>query len=227
MIQDGGEIAFVGAILEWSTKHQTQIKYFTSMIGRLSSLASIVSHLRRLRVRIVLRNFLIGQIENYAISELVQGSRTKRWVVGWSFGPQRFYQELARPSTPSLQKLLPETTLICFTTQVSLPHVAKLITEQLLKLKISSHWMEPDLLFCSGNGAVWSRAARRKVLQNSDLDSLDAYYSLSVSLRCFKSDVTSVDIRWLIGNHHKTFESFAGMLRSTLQDIVLKELSKG
>ena len=64
------------------------------MLGKMSSLASIVQKLRenkvsfmRMRERRMLRS-TNQQVDNYVVSELVQG-QTKRWVIGWSYGDIR------------------------------------------------------------------------------------------------------------------------------------------
>lgn len=59
------------------------------MLGKLSSVSDIVGHLREAAVSFSSFDVLIMcQIENYAITEFVQG-QTRRWAVGWSFTDDR------------------------------------------------------------------------------------------------------------------------------------------
>ncbi|KAF8815361.1 hypothetical protein BYT27DRAFT_7214012 [Phlegmacium glaucopus] len=69
---DGGEEEFVGQMVEESECFQTRCKWYTSMIGKMSSVTTIVQNLRK------------RSIVNYAITEFVQG-QMHRWAVGWSF----------------------------------------------------------------------------------------------------------------------------------------------
>ena len=66
-------------------------RWYTSMLGKMSSVATIVESLRKRDVRLIsstcmhiLTFYFFEQITNYAITEFVQG-QTRRWAVGWSF----------------------------------------------------------------------------------------------------------------------------------------------
>ncbi|KAF8799482.1 S-adenosyl-L-methionine dependent methyltransferase [Phlegmacium glaucopus] len=69
---DSGEEGFVGQMVEESERFQTRCKWYTSMLGKMSSVTTIVEKLRK------------RSIVNYAITEFVQG-QTRRWAVGWLF----------------------------------------------------------------------------------------------------------------------------------------------
>lgn len=66
------------------------ISWYTSMLGKMSTLSGIVAMLRKCEVRAFVcadtNPFTYGtqQIDNYAITEFVQG-QTKRWAIAWSF----------------------------------------------------------------------------------------------------------------------------------------------
>ncbi|ORY74133.1 ribosomal RNA large subunit methyltransferase F-like protein, partial [Protomyces lactucae-debilis] len=76
MITPGGEVAFTLRLFEESKALQKRIQWYTTMLGKLSSVEQLVGHLRS------------AGINNYVLHELTQG-KTRRWVVGWSFAPQR------------------------------------------------------------------------------------------------------------------------------------------
>lgn len=97
MITRGGEVEFVKQMILESTDKDVRdrclsviyifcpfiaaecfriCRWFSSMLGKLSSLERIVETLRT------------HQIDNYALTELVQG-QTRRWVLAWSFSDVR------------------------------------------------------------------------------------------------------------------------------------------
>lgn len=76
MITPGGEVAFVTRMIEESLKLGTRVKWYTSMLGKLSSVSVLVEKLRAHRCH------------NYAMTALVQG-KTKRWAIAWSWGDLR------------------------------------------------------------------------------------------------------------------------------------------
>ncbi|KAF5385020.1 hypothetical protein D9615_001020 [Tricholomella constricta] len=85
---------------------RTQIKtvrWYTSMLGKMSSVVEVVGVFKEL------------EITNYAITEFVQG-QTRRWAVGWSVGPWRLGDDIARIANPNptLQRLLPPRNTLRF-----------------------------------------------------------------------------------------------------------------
>jgi 23S rRNA (adenine1618-N6)-methyltransferase len=91
MVCEGGEIAFVTRIISESLIHRERVQWYTSMLGKFSSVPIIVSHLKE------------AGVGNWAVTEFVQGSKTRRWAVGWSFGDLRPVGRVAR-GVASLEK---------------------------------------------------------------------------------------------------------------------------
>lgn len=72
MITAGGEVQFIEKIVEESVGLQTNVKWFTSLVGRKSNVAKITEMVSN-----------VGAKE-CKISQLKQG-KTSRWVVAWRF----------------------------------------------------------------------------------------------------------------------------------------------
>jgi 23S rRNA (adenine1618-N6)-methyltransferase len=77
MIAPGGEVEFVTRMINESLHLQDRIPWYTSMLGKLSSVTTLVELLVK------------HNNHNYAVTEFVQGSKTKRWALAWSWGNRR------------------------------------------------------------------------------------------------------------------------------------------
>ena len=77
MVTPGGEVAFVSRMIQESLTLQGRVEWYTSMLGKLGSVSVIVEKLKRVGV------------SNWAMTEFVQGSKTRRWAVAWSWGDMR------------------------------------------------------------------------------------------------------------------------------------------
>jgi 23S rRNA (adenine1618-N6)-methyltransferase len=77
MVTCGGEVAFVKRMIDESLVLRDRIQWYTSMLGKLSSVSVLVEMLMQ------------HDNHNYAVTEFVQGSKTKRWAVAWSWGDRR------------------------------------------------------------------------------------------------------------------------------------------
>jgi len=77
MVTPGGEVAFVNAMVSESKILRDRCQWYTSMLGKYSS------------VEIITKNIRDAGIQNFAVKDLVQGNKTKRWAVAWSWGSMR------------------------------------------------------------------------------------------------------------------------------------------
>ncbi|TQS31409.1 hypothetical protein Golomagni_08309, partial [Golovinomyces magnicellulatus] len=154
MVTEGGEVAFGGRILKESLELKEKIQWYTTMFGFLSSVTGLVEQLHD------------HGIDNYAVTEFVQGNKTRRWAVAWSFGAMRPSQTAARGTKAALAKgMLPVMTEFEF---ISLPipsSISKFASS--METAISSLELESwnwDKQAMSGIGRatdkVWTRAWR-------------------------------------------------------------------
>ncbi|KAK3903392.1 hypothetical protein C8A05DRAFT_43379 [Staphylotrichum tortipilum] len=96
MVCEGGEVAHVGRLLDESLVVRDRVQWYTSMLGKLTSLETLVERLHE------------NGVDNYAVTEFVQGNKTRRWALGWSFGPMRPAEHVARGMKLNLwKKILP------------------------------------------------------------------------------------------------------------------------
>lgn len=73
MITPGGEVAFVKKIIQESLDLREAVRWYTSMLGKRSSLLSLIDELQSL------------DNKNWAVTEFIQGDKTKRWAIAWSW----------------------------------------------------------------------------------------------------------------------------------------------
>lgn len=73
MVTPGGEVAFVSRMIKESEKLREKVQWYTSMLGMLSSVETLIEKLKN------------AGITNYAVTEFVQGSKTRRWAIAWSW----------------------------------------------------------------------------------------------------------------------------------------------
>ncbi|KAI1775780.1 hypothetical protein F4818DRAFT_441057 [Hypoxylon cercidicola] len=234
MVCAGGEVGFVRRLLGESLALRDRVQWYTAMLGKQSSLDALVADLRA------------RGVTNYAVTAFVQGSRTRRWALGWSFGSRRPSLSASRGCAPAAgKKLLPpptETTVATWSASEASPErLGRAIRDAVGSLDLASwSWDEPrsrGLGFVDGN--VWSRAYRRKKakgagtadvhLSGGDAPSSPGQkpreqcaFGFAVSVRTSKDVETGEDgvaavARWLQGGDHVLFESFAGFLRNSIR----------
>lgn len=232
MVTPGGEIAFVSRMIEESKILRTRCQWFTSMLGMYSSVEVLIGIIRA------------AGVVNWAVKDLVQGHKTRRWCIAWSWDDMRPDLKTARGGTATLPKhLLPYPSEYDFNVPSNCTNCTDRLQTILLALEL--RWkFRPSIATGVGftKENVWSRAARRKHQQqkkeeeegeerkppqdaeapsssedDDDDDDDDTKPALGFKIRLTaRVDTTDVTIRWLQGRDSVLFESFCGMLKRQL-----------
>lgn len=237
MICPGGEVSFVSQIVHESALplNKTKIQWFSSMLGKLSSVTIIIDKLKEVRCT------------NYAVTELVQGQKTRRWCVAWSWLGLRPAQAVARGTDAVEKKYLPFPTEMEILVNADSKHAINKLNNGVATLSgIEWRW-RPELQAGIGrsmDGDVWSRHARRRQklldgkkagrrdVKSTNDDDNAAEEEQPEPKFVFKlmiqppnteamTDVadpnfTTLKLRWLQGYDSMLFESFHGWLRRKL-----------
>ncbi|KAM4062041.1 U6 small nuclear RNA (adenine-(43)-N(6))-methyltransferase [Hirsutella rhossiliensis] len=222
MVVEGGEVAFVNRILDESVVLRRRVQWYTSMLGFLSSVTTLVGRLREHGIR------------NYAVTEFVQGNKTRRWAVAWSFGPMRPAQDVARGTKAASCKLdlLPAATeaeVAKFPMPVSIGELADKLSGAIGVLDLMSWDWDAQALAGTGRAPdkVWARAWRRRKKREAEnamgeghnpsepICALGFHVRIHVALQH-----VSVKCRWLEGSDPIAFESFQGFLQAAARSAV-------
>ncbi|KAJ2970149.1 hypothetical protein NUW58_g9783 [Xylaria curta] len=228
MVCEGGEVRFVERIISESIVLRDRVQWYTAMLGKQSSLEVLVNVLKKHR------------INNFAVTTFTQGSKTRRWALGWSFLTRRPSLSATRGCGSSISKnMLPPVTAITIyehspRAQTDAIHfLRKALCDTIESLDMRSWaWDEQRLRgigFAEGN--VWSRAYRRRragegvTIENKastpllDITACTFGFSLTIQQECLDkpSDGPAVILRWLQGDDESLFESFAGVIRRCLR----------
>ncbi|MCJ1300858.1 hypothetical protein MMC08_003657 [Hypocenomyce scalaris] len=228
MITPGGESAFVRRLISESLLLRTRVQWYTATLGNLSSVATAVDDLRA------------AGATNWAVAAFVQGRRTRRWAVAWSWAARRPSVAVAR-AVPALPKhLLPFPSEF----SVALPRsfaghdLAARLNGVLAPLRLRWRY-RPEIFAGVGfaRGDVWSRAARRNERklgngqkvgsaevddgedegeEEEEEEEEEAALGFRIQLPPPSADTGEVLIRWLQGHQSVLFESFCGMLKRRL-----------
>ncbi|MDI1493165.1 MAG: hypothetical protein OHK93_004952 [Ramalina farinacea] len=216
MVTQGGEVAFVTRMIDQSRDLQERCQWFTSMLGKGSSVEQIIEKIKE------------AGVTNFAVTDLMPGHATKRWVVGWSWGSYRPSEAVARASSTLPKHLLP------FPTEYKLAPWAATIdtcahTLNHLMQELEMQWrykteLSEGVGFAKAN--VWSRAARRKRGQASKTGADDfeedepeePALAVKISIRLPRKGAITATVRWLQGRDSVLFESFCGMLKRRLSE---------
>ncbi|KAJ5721398.1 uncharacterized protein N7483_009332 [Penicillium malachiteum] len=220
MITPGGEAAFVIRMIDESLQLRAKIQWYTSMLGKLSSVTTLVEALME------------RDNHNYAVTEFVQGNKTKRWAIAWSWGDMRPSMTSARGIPGFPKHLLPfpaDYTLTLSSTTYDAVMTA--MNADLGSLPWYWNWdqsLSAGVGFASGN--VWSRQARRKLKiageqgSMASLTNIPPEVELGVRVQLKLTHVqgssgntVEVLISWIRGTDSVLFESFCGMLKRKLE----------
>lgn len=254
MVCEGGEIGFVRRIIDESLKLRTRVQWYTSMLGKQSSLDVLIGILME------------HGIDNYAVTAFVQGNKTRRWALGWSFDHKRPSLRATRSSEPTVPKKLLSfpTELTAFQGTLSIidsENVKRVLCDTMETLDLVSWKWDSDgsrgVGFADGN--VWSRSYRRRKerqqqqttvssspqnhetsvngtetdLKKTPRDVAECAFGFAISVQVERSahdtdDSIVITIRWLQGQDYPLFESFTGMIRATiLRDASISGGNKG
>ncbi|KAK3352875.1 hypothetical protein B0T25DRAFT_478684 [Lasiosphaeria hispida] len=222
MVCEGGEVAYVGRILRESLVLRNRVQWYTVMFGKVTSLEAMVGELRA------------NGIDNYAVTEFIQGNKTRRWAVGWSFGPMRPAEDVARGIKSSIwRKILPPTVKMELLTlssgNAASPLIGRIV-EVVGSLELMSWSWEMEKAKGVGRTSenVWSRAWRRKRLRELSAGGgeeggrrhglEECQLGFAVTVEVGRTE-TSVALHWLEGHDQGLFESLGGFLQGRLKDV--------
>ncbi|CCJ28371.1 unnamed protein product [Pneumocystis jirovecii] len=208
MVTPGGEVGFVKKIIKESYFLKERVNWYTSMLGKLSSVIKIIELFREM------------QIDNYVLSELPVGGNTRRWVVGWSFMDIRAPNHYVRPLAKSLIHLSSSLTMVDIKLDIRTEILKQKITYIMNKFNINFVWDNEYIGNGETPGNIWSRSARR---QNSKITTENSYINFKFRLEIMSKNNTknavSLKIIWIKGIDKIIFESFYSMLRRELKTL--------
>ncbi|KAG0324892.1 hypothetical protein BGZ99_001311 [Dissophora globulifera] len=222
IITTGGEVQFVKRIIDESRQRLAKIRWYTSMVGKKSSLDSITAYFKE------------HKILNYTLMTLRQG-KTNRWAVAWSFGDEHASWASLQHVSNKMVKLSAPATALSFITQSASEHTAMDRTKELLD-QLSIHYEVSDsqpgreaergsiVIHARAKGNTWSRSARRALARAAKDPEFGGGETTSVAstVSTSKADVMGVDLRvlpgaegeqmvemtWTVGQDRDLFESF-------------------
>ncbi|KAJ7050905.1 hypothetical protein C8F01DRAFT_1177412 [Mycena amicta] len=219
MITPGGESAFVRRMVEESMQIGTRCQWFTSMLGKMSSLAEVVDSLRS------------HSIDNYAITEFVQGT-TRRWAIGWSFTPTRLPDTIARIHSPQLHTLMPPRNTInqhfpvvppspSQTERMRLGQLLADVFTRLDETRVVAGVPLDGTFTVHASKNTWSRRARRKQKSSVEINSADKQAALISSVRWrFDETETCLEHQWMQGRDRQLFEGLASHINRKVAEAV-------
>ncbi|CAK7567095.1 MAG: hypothetical protein SEPTF4163_005056 [Sporothrix epigloea] len=224
----GGEVAFVGRILAESLVLRNRVCWYTAMLGKLASLATLVAQLRA------------HGIDNYAVAALlVPGGKTRRWVLGWSFGAVRPTVSVARggPDAAGLESyrhLLPAVTEVDVYRIANAENsggmgVGPAVDIILRGLELLLWNWDSNMLQGVGRTRenVWGRAWRRKKQNEARSETVQGHkteapkdselFVFELTVRIGVSE-TVLHCRWLEGHNEAIYQSLCGFIKSKLKE---------
>ncbi|CAE7158281.1 unnamed protein product [Rhizoctonia solani] len=185
--------------------------WYTSLLGKMSSVTLLVNSIKEKGLK----------IDNYAITELVQGT-TRRWVVAWSFTDIRLPDTLARPKSSSLKSIAPQPNSLHHPTTQPITYES---LAQALKDVPKLQYQEiqnPPRILATVYEVTWTRAARRRMARDvspiKQVQNEDAKPAMICEVRVV--DAHALEVRWVRGRDRIIFESFWGYISKKLDTSV-------
>ncbi|KAF9153305.1 Methyltransferase-like protein 16 [Linnemannia schmuckeri] len=164
MITAGGETQFVKQMVDESIVHGQRIRWYTSMLGKRSSVDTVIAYLKE------------KKILNYTLTTFRQG-RTRRWAIAWSHGNAHASRASMQHISNKMIKLTPPKTILSFqckgsTVKTILRSIENLLDGLLIQHRSGATDSETDstmvrVLHCTAERNTWSRAARRALARES------------------------------------------------------------
>ncbi|EME85676.1 uncharacterized protein MYCFIDRAFT_41101 [Pseudocercospora fijiensis CIRAD86] len=220
MICSDGDVGFVTRILGESLKLRARVQWYTAFLSKMSSLQQIVAKLKE------------NGIENFAVTSLHPGHRTKRYAVAWSFRDLRPRNDVARHGDLVLQ-VLPMATANTIKVEGKKTRALGEAVNEAIEAYEGVKWvwrplLDAGVMQCKED--VWSGKARRKRKQkeklaslgkdtevepspNGDVEGDENEVGLAVKVSCKDQEV---EVRWLRGHDQILFNSFCAVLRRAL-----------
>ncbi|KAI9669305.1 MAG: hypothetical protein M1831_000340 [Alyxoria varia] len=151
MICEDGDLGFVLRMVEEGRRLKDSVQWYSSMLGKLSSVTAIVAKLKEIGVN------------NWALTALQAGKVTKRWAVAWSYGDMRPRNDVARGNLTNKEILPFPTDFTIRNLQPDKGAIRSSLGQILQPLDMECKREESNnAVLCLAKGDVWSRAARRK-----------------------------------------------------------------
>lgn len=122
MITEGGDAGFVLKLVTESEELGDRIQWYTSMLGKLTSVGTVVGKLKERGCR------------NWAVGCLLTGGKTRRWVVGWSWSDFR-PQNVSALCSCKCRVIEFKITLTLHQLPISSPYGSMVIPKKLLILR--------------------------------------------------------------------------------------------
>ncbi|KAJ7185804.1 S-adenosyl-L-methionine dependent methyltransferase [Mycena filopes] len=203
MITPGGESSFVCRMVDESVELRERCRWYTSMLGKMSSLTQVIGAIRG------------HGIDNYGITEFVQGS-TRRWAVVWSFSDFRL-PDATRITNPQLLHLMPPRNTLRQPFRLPAQELESTLPTVLASvegLRVEKAEASNSLRFTVyATKNTWSRAARRKNKQNPEEQAAEVSApNLVCRIECVFQHTgqdTFLEYQWIRGRDRPLFEGFA------------------
>ncbi|KAI0444335.1 hypothetical protein F4803DRAFT_263052 [Xylaria telfairii] len=227
MVCEGGEVGFIQRMIDESLVLRSRVQWYTAMLGKQSSLKVLIETLKK------------HNVNNLAVTTFIQGNKTRRWGLAWSFSTRRPSLGASRGPSSIAKSLMPPITAIAIYVSAPpvktdpIPPLKKILCNVVESLDLRAwSWDERRLRgvgFSQGN--VWGRAYRRRRATEDAVtkpgpptpppEISDCTFGFSLSILPESLDKpncsTTILLRWLQGDDESLFESFAGVIRRSLR----------